>query len=145
MSTVREQIIQAIIEQLNTGRPAGVPEITRLDMEPKQPNQLPAMTIFALREEVVGNTAGRWGHIVMRRMTVRVVMEAEGDLPDQALDPMLAWVSMLGGSRLGGLAVDVEEQQLEWAFEYADSPYASVALDLVVEYVTNKADSTSTT
>lgn len=144
-TTIREQIIEAIIAQLNTGAPAGVPTLTRVKMEPNQPGQLPAMTIFPLREEVNHAPAGKWGHVVMRSLTLRIVVEAEGNPVDQQLDPIIAWLSQLGGSQLGGLAVDVEEQNLEWAYEESDNPYVALALDLRVDYVTNKSDQTSVT
>jgi len=145
MSTIREQIIEAIIAQLNTSTPGGVPAATRLRMTAYEPDELPAINVFPVREEIRGEPAGKFGPVVRRSMTFRVLLHAAGSdavAADAALDPMAAWVSTLGGRQLGGLAIDIEENTLEWLYEEDDLPYSSLAIDFTVEYQTLKSDAT---
>ncbi len=146
MSTIREQIIEAVLTVLNTSTPPGVPACTRLKMEPMSASDLPAMTIFPMREEVQPAKGGRFAPFVERILTVKIVMEAAGSdttTADQAVDPMAAWISQLGGSTLGGVALDTEEGQSEWLYQEGDFPYAALATELMIHYRTAKANASS--
>lgn len=145
MSTIRDQIIEAAIAKLNTSTPVGVPTATRLRMTPYEPEELPAINVFPVREEVRSDPAGRFGPVVMRSMTFRVLLHARGSdtvSPDKALDDMAAWVSHLGGQQFGGLAIDTEESSLEWLYEEEDFAYSSLAIDFRVDFKTLKSDQT---
>lgn len=147
MRTVRDQIITAAIAVLNTSAPIGIPAADRLRMESYEPSELPAMNVFPVREEVKSEAVGRWGPIVTRSMTMRVILHAAGSdtvSADKALDPLAAWVSTLGGQQFGGLALDTEESSLEWLYDDEDLPYSSLAIDFRVDYKTLKADATKT-
>lgn len=144
-TTVRNQIIEAALLQLNTSAPGGMPVATRLRMAPYEINELPALNVFPVREEVRGDKLGRWGPIVERTFTMRVLIHASGSdavSADLALDPIVAWVSTLGGQQFGGLAIDTEESMLEWLYEEEDLSYTSLAIDFRVVYKTLKSDQT---
>jgi hypothetical protein len=140
MSTLRERIIAAVVTALNTGRPSNVPEATRLKTTPYEPSQLPAITVYPVREEVE-DVGGRFGPIVKRALTLRVECRATGDPVDQKLDPMLAWATKaLSGNDLGGLVIDIAEAGTEWAVEPAEAVHGIAIADFTALYATKTND-----
>lgn len=145
MSTIREQIIEAAVAALNTGTPTGVPQCVRTLMQPSEQSQLPAITVFPVREEIDPAKAGRWGPIIVRTLYLRFVIYASGDPADGALDPIIQWVSQqLGGSQLGGLAQDAVEHELTWQYDEGNFAVAAVAMDFRIEYQTLRNDAALT-
>lgn len=140
MATLRERIIAAALTALNTGRPPGVPEATRLKTTPYEPLQLPAMTIYPVREDVE-EVGGRFGPIVSRTLTFRVECRATGEPVDQKLDPLLAWATKaLAGNNLNGLVIDIAEIGTEWAVEPAEAVHGIALVDFTALYATKTND-----
>ena len=130
---------------VNTGTPNGVPQAVRTLMQPSEQSQLPTITVFPFREEIDDKSAtGRWGPLVTRNLFLRFVAYASGDPADQALDPIIEWLSKLGGSQLGGLANNVAEAELVWQYDEGNYAVAAVAMDFRIEYQTERGDSTKT-
>lgn len=146
MSTIREQIIEAAVALLNTGRPSGIPACVRTLMQPNEQAQLPAITVFPFREEVNDKASGKWGPIVTRTLYLRFVAYASssssGGPADGAIDPIIAWISLLGGQQFGGLASDAIEHELNWQYDESDYQVAAVAMDFRIEYQTLRSDAT---
>ena len=142
MSTIREQIINAAVAVLNTGTPAGVPQCVRTLMQPSEQAQLPALTVFPFREEINNKATGKWGPIITRTMYLRFVAYASGDPADGALDPIVAWISTIGGQQFGGLANDTIEHELNWQYDEGNYQVAAVAMDFRIEYSTLRTDAT---
>jgi hypothetical protein len=141
MSTIREQIIEAAVTAVNTGAPVGVPACVRTQMQPAEQAQLPAMTCYPFREEVVDNKTGRWSPLIVRTMYLRFVVYASGNPADGALDPIVLWIGQkLGGSQLGGLAQDVMEHELNWQYDEGNFSVAAVGVDFRVTYQTLRND-----
>lgn len=140
MATLRERIIAAALTALNTGRPADVPEATRLKTTPYEATQLPAMTIYPVREDVE-DVGGRFGPIVKRALTLRIECRATGEPVDQKLDPLLAWATKaLSGNNLGGLVIDIAEIGTEWAVEPAEAVHGIALVDFTALYATKTND-----
>lgn len=144
MSTIRDRIIDGIVAALNTTTPVGVPNVVRTLMSPNETSQLPMVTVFPYREEVDENATGRWGPIVKRQLFLRFVAYATGDPADQALDPIVEWLSTIGGSQVNGLANDVVEHELTWQYDEGNYEVAAVAMDFRIDYQTLRGDATKT-
>ena len=145
MATIREQIINAAVAAVNNGAPAGVPACVRTVMQPAEQAQLPAITVFPVREEVDPAKTGRWGPLIVRTLYLRFVIYAAGDPADGALDPIVEWVArQLGGSNLGGLAQDAVEHELTWQYDEGNYAVAAVAMDFRVTYQTRRDDAALT-
>lgn len=146
MSTIREQIIEAAVVAVNVGAPTGVPACVRTLMQPSEQVQLPSITCFPFREVINDRSAtGRWGPIITRDLYLRFVVYAQGEPADQALDPILAWLTQaLGGQQFGGLANDTVEHEINWQYDEGTFQVAAASVDFRVEYQTLRADATKT-
>lgn len=145
MSSIRDQILDAIIAALNTATPGGVPQATRDYINPLEGSDLPAISVRASREESEGKP-NRFGPLRQRRLTVRVECFAAGSPGDEELDPLVTWAGkVLSGDagRFGGLAHCTEETAIEWNSEERDQPFASAFMDFTVEYQTRTGDPTA--
>lgn len=152
MSSIRDQIIAAAVVALNAStdqsgnaRPSGMPQADRLRMEPYQLEDLPAIVVMPLREEVEPLKDSRWGPLVNRVLTLRVACYAAGNPADELIDPMLTWaVATLDSNQLGGLANDILEGLIEWQYASEDQPFAVALADFRIMYQTKRADATAT-
>lgn len=145
MATIREQIIEAAVAAVNDGPPAGVPQCKRTLMQPAEQAQLPAITVFPVREEIDSSKTGRWGPLIVRTLYLRFVIYATGDPADGALDPIVEWVArQIGGSSLGGLAQDAVEHELTWQYDEGNYAVAAVAMDFRITYQTLRDDAALT-
>lgn len=152
-ASVRSQIVDAAIALLNTGTPSGVPaaDDTRLESYSADAGELPAISVFEIREEMETEKEGRWSYFLKRTFTMRVEMriaETVAVKARAAMDPLYVWVGQqLGGINLqnqtfGGLAEDCYEALAEWQYAAADQPYTLLQLDFRVYYSTLKTDPT---
>jgi hypothetical protein len=147
-ASVRSQIVDAAIALLNTSPPAGVPEAddTRLESYNADAGELPAITVFEIREEMETEKEGRWSYFLKRTFTMRVEMRVAETVAVKArlaMDPLYVWVGQcLGGQQFGSLAEDCYEALAEWQYAAADQPYTLLQLDFRVLYSTLKTDPT---
>jgi hypothetical protein len=147
MATVRDQIIDAAVAFLNANAFDGAPQVIRTLMEPSEIAQLPGAIVFPFREEIDPNKSGKRGPAIGRTLYLRFAAWAQaddGDAADRALDPILAWFSLIGGQTFGGLANDVCEHELTWQYDQTNYQVAGVALDFAIEYQTLRGDATQT-
>jgi hypothetical protein len=146
MPTIRDQILEAAKTFLNASpaKPANVALIERTLMQPTELAALPVAMVFPFREEVQPNASGKWGPVIGRSLYLRFAAWAQGDPADAALDPIIAWISTLGGQTLGGLVDDMCEHELTWSYDEQNYQVAGVAVDFLVQYSTLRGDATST-
>lgn len=146
--SVRKQIVDAAIALINTDAPSGVPAADDTRLESYTPAELPALTIFEIREEGESEKEGRWGYFVKRTFTMRIeirIAETTAVKARAAVDPIYVWVGQqLGQQQFGGLAEDCYETLLEWQYADSDQPYTLLQMDFRVEYSTLKNDPTKT-
>lgn len=126
MSTIRDQIIQAVITALETDAPEGIPAPVRTPLDSPSAAQLPALTVYQLRE-IVAPMRDKTTGAAMRGPVVRRVLdlniEVIGAWPgagaDAELDPILAWItsSVVGAGTFDGLA-DNPADEAGTAFQY---------------------------
>jgi hypothetical protein len=147
-ASVRSQIVDAAIALLNTSTPGGIPatDDTRLESYSAEGGELPAISLFEIREEMETEKEGRWSYFLKRTFTMRVEMriaETVAVKARAAMDPLYVWVgSQLGGQQFGALAEDCYEALAEWQYAAADQPYTLLQLDFRVLYSTLKTDPT---
>lgn len=143
MSSVREQVLAAVMTALNTGRPMGVPAAERTRVLALEAASLPSIVLVPRRESVEAK-GGRFGPLVERRLTIELEHRAAGGsglAADQAADALLSWpVKALCGNTLGGLVNDVRETGTEWQYADGEEPFVLASQSFEVAYTTRVAD-----
>lgn len=145
MSTILEQIVAAMVTELNTGTPVGVPTAQRSRHKEIKPAEEPggAISVYPLRNQPV-EVGGRWGPLTAARATILIDCTAIGTAlvrPDQAVDPLRAWVvKKLAGNTYGGLAHDTEESDTTFEYEHGDAPICRAGVEMIVSYQHLTAD-----
>jgi hypothetical protein len=146
--SVRKQIVDLAIAKINTSAPAGIPIADDTRLPSYTPDELPAITVFEIREDGQVEKEGRWSYFVKRAFTLRVetrIAETLATKCRQAMDPLYVWVGQsLGAFQFGGLAEDCYETLLEWQYADADQAYTLLQTDFRVEYSTLKNDPSKT-
>lgn len=146
-TTIREQILAAMLAALNDAPPAGIPAAVRSGLHPVDNSELlPSIILRPMREEVQPVDGNRYNYMVQRQMTVRIEVRGAGDPVDQALDPMLVWVSQKLSGNLypdgngRNLANDTVEASTEWEYSDMDAQMAMAMVDFTIWYNTARTD-----
>jgi hypothetical protein len=135
MATKREQILAAITTSLATT--AGVSgRVYRSRVTAMQRAESPAIVVEPISDTPTQNTSLPtldW------RMRVRVSVVVRGDLPDQLADPVIESLhsKMVADLTLGGLAIDVQPDEVSFNFFDADQPAGVIFNDYIVQYRTS--------
>jgi hypothetical protein len=150
VSSIREQIVVALIAALN----AGAGSVTGLTIHrertrPIEIDSLPAILVYA--DDDVPQTLASQTYaspLTVRQLSLAMECRAQGTSsisPDEALDPVLVYAAktVLASERFGGLASGVEEGKTVWASREGDVPVASARLNFTVRYRTSRLDPTS--
>lgn len=144
--TIREQIIQAVLSALNTGRPGGVPAAIRSRYHNLIVSALPAVTVFPESCVPVAIQQPR-GPLVEWSLNLVVECVAAGDAgmsPDAAVDPLVAWVTkVLGANRFGGLAIRTDEGKTTFQMGFSGqgrTPLCRARVEIQVQYTTRAND-----
>lgn len=147
-ASVRSQIVTAAIAAINASPPGGVPTADDTRLESYTAAELPAVSVFELREQAETEKEGRWSYFVKRSFTMRIEIRIAATVALAAratLDPIYVWIGQkLGGNQFSGLAEDCYEELLEWQYAAEDQPYTLLQLDFRVLYSTIKSDPTRT-
>lgn len=146
MASVREQILAAIVQRLETGanKPAGL-TIHRYRTRPIDQDKLPAAVVYVgANPGGVGETVERMDHDdgVERTLIVRIELRIAGEPPDQVLDPLYVWTvkTLRADQTLGGLARELLERSTSFDAHAADQVYAGAAVDVAVTFATREDD-----
>lgn len=140
--SVREQIIQAAVALVNASPPTGVPACQRTRAAPSENVDPGVLVCFPLDEETEPQPkTGRFGPTVTHTFTLQFVGYATDTIPDQALDPILVWLSQcLGGQQFGGLAIQTTPRKKEWNYSQSNVKAAAVAVGFSIEFKTLRND-----
>jgi hypothetical protein len=141
MATKREQVLTAIRTAL-TGTTGVGTRIYRSRVEPLARQESPAIVVEPVSDSAEQNTALPtldWS------LTVRVAVIVRGDIPDQLADPIIedAHSKIMADLTLGGYAIDVQPQSVNFDFMEADQPAGVIMMDYLVRYRTSVADLSS--
>ena len=137
MATKREQILAAIATALAST--AGVDgRVYRSRVTAMQRAESPAIIIEPISDTPTQNTSLPtldW------RFRVRVVVIARGDTPDQLADPVIESMhaKMVADLTLGGLAIDVQPDEVSFNLLDADQPAGVIYNDYIIQYRTSVA------
>lgn len=140
MSSKREQILAAIRTAL-TGTAQVSTRIYRSRVEPMARQESPAIVVEPIEDVAQQNTSLPtldWS------LTVRIAVVVRGNVPDQLADPIVESLhsKLMADLTLGGLAMDIQPQRVEFQVVEADQPAGVVMCDYLVRYrssVTNLA------
>ena len=138
MTTKRESILADIASSLAGTVQVGS-RIYRSRVEPLARGESPAIVIEPVSDSAVQNTSLPtldWS------LTVRVSVIVRSAVPDQAADPIVKDMhsKLVADLTLGGYAIDVQPQSVNFEMIEADQPAGVISCDYVVRYRTSVAD-----
>ena len=138
MTTKREQVLTAIRTAL-TGTTGVGSRIYRSRVEPLARQESPAIVVEPVSDTAAQNTSLPtldWS------LTVRVAVIVRGDIPDQLADPIVADAhsKIMADLTLGGYAIDVQPQSVNFDLMEADQPAGVIMMDYLVRYRTSVTD-----
>jgi hypothetical protein len=154
MSSIREQIVLAIVAKLSgSGKPSGL-SVHRERTRPIQDDQLPAILVYAEDDEPkpIGAQAYH-SPLVERQLVIYLEHRAEGSSsvpPDAALDPLIVWSTktmvanekFVSNSYPDGLGNGVVELKTAWLSREGDKRIAAASTQWIVKYRTSRLDPT---
>lgn len=139
MTTVRENILVAIVNRLNSAPTIGAP-IYRSRVAPLARGEFPAVIVEPVADQADQMVIPKldW------RLTVRVSIMVKGDTPDQSADLLVEKVhaKMMTDLTLGGYAYDVQPISTSWDLLETDVPTGLISYDFLVLYRTSLQDLT---
>lgn len=157
MPSIREQIIDQIVANLEAvGKPTGL-TVHRMRTRPIEEDVLPAILVYTEDDEpkTLGAQVFK-APLVERRLVVYIEYRAEGSLavaPDQALDPLVIWGTkqmvthekFVSNAYPDGLGMGVVELKTAWLSKEGDKMFAAASTQWLVHYRTSRLDPTSRT
>jgi hypothetical protein len=155
MSTVRDQIVVALVAALGAAgpvaghtRPAGL-TVHRERTRPIEVDSLPAVLVYFEDDIPRPFDAQKFRSPFLERdLGVALECRAQGSqaVPvDVALDPILVWALAAGfiDETFGGLALGAIEGRTEWKSREGDVPVAAATLHISIKFRTSRLDPTS--
>ena len=145
MSSVRSQILDAILAALNgTGTPAPAERFRTTNVEMAD---LPRILVHPATEDIQKVSPNPRSPLMERRVVFKLDLLATftgTTSPDQAIDPLLVWVTsqIFKDPGFGARAIETQETRLEWDAETVDSGLAKCTVEISVRYHTKTTDQT---
>jgi len=145
VSSVREQVVEGAVLALNAGAPPApfarsrAAEVSDADM--------PIGILYPVRDvpqmPFTGERVVR-SLVTRRRLSIACELRALGTpsvRPDQAVDPLYAWlVATLVGNTIGGLVQQWEEGESTFQYGLGDKPICLLSVEMVAVYQTLTAN-----
>lgn len=144
--TVRQQIRDRFIAELNADPPTGVPEATKRRYIPGSKINAPRIAVFFV-DEPTERVGGAGGALTRRTLTIAVqcvIVCEDPEDADDTVEPLLEHVvAVLGDTNLAGLATDLVEVGTQWGSDTSTGLVVHMALTRWrVQYQTVKDDLT---
>ena len=135
MTTKRETILAAVRTAL-TGTTGVSTRIYRSRVEPMARAESPAIVVEPVNDTAQQNTSLPtldWS------LTVRVAVIVRGAIPDQLADPIVESLHarLMADLTLGGVAIDVQPQGVNFEMVEADQPAGVISCDYLIRYRTS--------
>jgi hypothetical protein len=135
MTTRRESILAAIASAL-AGTTGVSTRIYRSRVEPLSRGESPALVIEPINDTAEQNTSLPtldWS------LTVRIAVIVRGNVPDQIADPIVESLhaKLMADLTLGGYAIDVQPQGVNFELVEADQPAGVIGCDYLIRYRTS--------
>jgi len=141
--TVRQQIRDRVITELNTDRPSSLPLVTKRRWHPGEENTSLSIAVIFL-EEPTKPIGGRSGPLQDRSLHIGIQCVAgvsNRSEADDALEPALAWATgIIGRSNLNELATEITEINTVWEQAKMDMFYLAATLIFEIRYQTVRND-----
>lgn len=141
MATRRETILAAVATAL-AGTTGVSTRIYRSRVEPMARAESPAIVIEPVNDIAEQNTSLPtldWS------LTVRISVIVRGAIPDQLSDPIVEDMhsKLMADLSLGGVAMDIRPQSVNFELVEADQPAGVVSCDYLIRYRTANANLTT--
>jgi hypothetical protein len=135
MTTKRETILAAVRTAL-TGTTGVGSRIYRSRVEPMARAESPAIVVEPVSDTAQQNTSLPtldWS------LTIRVAVIVRGAIPDQIADPVVESLhaKLMADLTLGGVAIDVQPQSVNFEMVEADQPAGVISCDFLIRYRTS--------
>jgi hypothetical protein len=135
MTTRRETILAAVASAL-AGTTGVSTRIYRSRVEPMSRGESPAIVIEPVQDQAEQNTSLPtldWS------LTVRISVIVRGAIPDQLADPTVESLhsKLMADLTLGGYAIDVQPQSVNFELVEADQPAGVISCDYLIRYRTS--------
>lgn len=143
MSSVREQILEALATKLTT-----VPNATVFrSRQNAVPREEGIAIILQPENEQVEKRAGNPGGFVSKIMLLNMSVIARGDPADEIADPVVvaAHALIMADPTLGNLCAQIIEHSTEWKFQEADLTAVEVLVRYQIKYANRPNDLTTPT
>jgi hypothetical protein len=142
MTTRRETILAAITSTL-AGTTGVSTRIYRSRVEPLTRGESPALVIEPISdsaEQLTSLPRLDWS------LTVRIAVIVRGNIPDQLADATIESLhsKLMADLTLGGYAIDIQPQGVNFEMVEADQPAGVIACDYLVRYRTSVANLATT-
>ncbi len=139
MSSIREQILSAMVAQLNAGS-IGAP-VYRSRTEAISRAQSPAVVVSPVMDAAVQTVIPK----LQWKLMVHVMVFTRGPSPDVLADPILtaANAALMADTTFGGLANIIVPSGVHFEFSDADAAVCVATAQFEVEYRTDMRDLTS--
>jgi hypothetical protein len=138
MTTRRETILAAVASTL-AGTTGVSTRIYRSRVEPLTRGESPALVI-----EPISDTVEQLTSLPMLdwSLTVRIAVIVRGNIPDQLADPTVESLhsKLMADLTLGGYAIDIQPQSVNFEMVEADQPAGVIACDYLIRYRTTVAN-----
>jgi hypothetical protein len=143
MSTQRSKIIAAVVAALDAaGKPAGLSIATRTKAAMEE-SDAPRMMVSRAKEQVFKAFPNQpRSPLADRHLTVHLDIWVNDAEPEEALEPLFAWVTvaMQADPTFGGLAIETNEESTEWDTDESLSSDGHASVDFTIRYPTKTAD-----
>ena len=142
--SVRQDIINAVIEYLNTNRPPDVPEARDRRPAPNGPITESEINVFML-DETTRVKGGAHGPLYQKILTVIVEcrdVTTDPEAVNEVVEPLLIWASraLNNSDSLGRRATNLMETGVVWVPVYMEKIYATARMSFSIEYQVNRKD-----
>jgi hypothetical protein len=138
MSSIRNQIIDAVALVLNgANKPAGV-NVRRFSLAKIEPSHLPLIEVYPGSDVVKDQSKGRQS--LIRTLGLILDVYGMGDPVDVALDEAVCWITtaLQADQSLGGLCLDIREKSAEWDAEMAAQGTGLCKVLVEIDYIHNR-------
>lgn len=138
MATLRQQILDALLETLSgADKPAGL-TVLKARKRPSVPGELPVMMIVCGKESVTRASNSVKSPIVSRVLRIGLDVWVVDPESQDALEPFVAWgtAAIMDSGLLGGAARDITEDEIVWDFDMLENSFGRTTQWFTVYYVT---------
>jgi hypothetical protein len=159
MTTHREQILTAVVAAISDGASSlvggldtaadwdavlSIDDFGELRIYRSRVTPINRAESAAIVVEPVNDTAGQNTSLPTLdwSLTVRLAVIVRGDTPDSIADPIIESMhsSLMADLTLGGYAIDIQPQGVNFEMVEADQPAGVISCDYLVRYRTKVAD-----